>query len=85
MVLFNPDMLFHMGQPDKAGVPIWNDRAGGYGIQDPFGAMAVRRIKGDYYNVVGLPLYRLCPILRDFGLELPMDDNLFLVNLDVID
>lgn len=67
------------GEPmDNSGVPIWNkkvkyywqDKAGGYGIQDPFGAMAVKWIKGDYYNVVGLPVSRLYQILTtEFGIE----------------
>ncbi|MFZ1729849.1 MAG: Maf family protein [Bacteroidota bacterium] len=32
------------------------DKAGAYGIQDDFGAVFVRRIVGDFYNVMGLPL-----------------------------
>jgi septum formation protein len=64
---------------DKASDPIWNkkvqypwqDKAGGYGIQDPFGALAVTRINGDYYNVMGLPISRLYQVLKtEFGLEL---------------
>lgn len=39
--------------------PIWKDRAGGYGIQDSFGMRHIKRINGDYYNVMGLPLSRL--------------------------
>ena len=35
------------------------DKAGGYGIQDDRGALVVREIRGDYYNVVGLPVSRL--------------------------
>jgi septum formation protein len=35
------------------------DKAGAYGIQDDFGAVFVEKIKGDYYNVVGLPLSKL--------------------------
>ncbi len=34
------------------------DKAGGYGIQST-GALFVKRIIGDYYNVVGLPIARL--------------------------
>lgn len=34
------------------------DKAGAYGIQDDLGALFVQRIEGDYYNVVGFPLYR---------------------------
>lgn len=51
----------------KTGVSIWDtdktryeweDKAGGYSIQGSF-AKYVKRIEGDYYNVVGLPISRL--------------------------
>lgn len=42
------------------------DKAGAYGIQEK-GAMLVKRIDGDYYNVMGLPVGRLSRLLR--GLE----------------
>ena len=46
------------------------DKAGAYGIQDGAGAF-VERIEGDFYNVVGLPLCRLCEILKNsFGFDL---------------
>jgi septum formation protein len=41
------------------------DKAGGYGIQDDRGALFVRRIDGDYYNVVGLPLHRFYATMKD--------------------
>ncbi|HEX4886750.1 MAG TPA: Maf family nucleotide pyrophosphatase [Luteibaculaceae bacterium] len=34
------------------------DKAGAYGIQDWIGRIAITRIKGCYYNVMGLPLAR---------------------------
>lgn len=40
------------------------DKAGAYGIQEAAGAF-VEKIDGDFYNVVGLPLCRLCQILKD--------------------
>jgi len=47
------------------------DKAGGYGIQSIAG-LFVREIKGDYYNVVGLPISRLAQILRDeFSYDVP--------------
>lgn len=43
------------------------DKAGGYGIQTQ-GAMLVKKIDGDYYNVVGLPLSRVVRSLHSFGI-----------------
>jgi septum formation protein len=41
------------------------DKAGGYGIQDHTGPLFVKRIEGDYYNVVGLPLRHFYDTLQD--------------------
>ncbi|XP_038207090.1 dTTP/UTP pyrophosphatase [Zerene cesonia] len=40
------------------------DKAGGYGIQG-VGGTFVERVEGDYFTVVGLPLYRMCKVLYD--------------------
>ncbi|AXI08834.1 septum formation protein Maf [Oceanobacillus zhaokaii] len=42
------------------------DKAGAYGIQG-IGAMFVKQIIGDYYNVMGLPISRVVRELRKFG------------------
>lgn len=39
------------------------DKAGAYGIQGR-GALLVKGIKGDYYNVMGLPVARLARVLK---------------------
>ena len=46
----------------ESGTPM--DKAGAYGIQDDFGAVFIKKINGDYYNVVGLPLYKLYDSLK---------------------
>lgn len=39
------------------------DKAGAYGIQDDFGCLFIKKIIGDYYNIVGMPLVKLYEML----------------------
>lgn len=50
----------------KTGEPL--DKAGAYAIQG-LGAMIVKKIEGDYLNVVGLPLSALIEALKKFGVS----------------
>ena len=45
------------------------DKAGAYGIQEK-GALLVEGIRGDYFNVMGLPVLRLSRMLARFGVVL---------------
>lgn len=59
---------------------IWNyidsgepfDKAGAYGIQG-LGALLVEKLDGCYFNVVGLPLYRVSVMLGRLGINTPLD------------
>ena len=44
------------------------DKAGAYGIQG-LGGLLVEGIRGDYHNVMGLPICRLGRMLLDFGVD----------------
>jgi len=45
------------------------DKAGGYGIQDWLGMIGIEKIKGCYYNVMGLPVAKLYAHLGEFALS----------------
>lgn len=51
----------------KSGSPM--DKAGAYGIQDDWGSLFVKRIDGDYYNVVGFPLQKFYTMMKSFAPE----------------
>ena len=57
----------------KSGEPM--DKAGAYGIQG-IGGFFVKEIAGDYYNVVGLPIFKMKEMLAN---ELGSDPNEYLV------
>ena len=42
------------------------DKAGAYGIQEWIGHIAVERIKGSYFNVMGLPVQKVYSELKAF-------------------
>jgi septum formation protein len=51
----------------KTGEPM--DKAGAYAIQG-VGSIFVKSISGCYYNIVGLPVFRLAEILKDLDMDI---------------
>jgi septum formation protein len=49
------------------------DKAGAFAVQGK-GAAFVKRIEGDFYNIVGLPLFRLGKILQRTGVSIFEED-----------
>ncbi|TDT61194.1 Maf family protein [Fonticella tunisiensis] len=51
----------------KTGEPI--DKAGAYGIQS-LGGLFVKKIDGCYFNVMGLPVYKLYTMMGELGINI---------------
>lgn len=46
------------------------DKAGAYGVQEWIGYVAVEHIEGSYFNIMGLPIYRVYQeLVREFGVR----------------
>lgn len=43
------------------------DKAGAYAIQEWIGVVGIKSIRGDFYNVMGLPVSRVVQLLKEFG------------------
>jgi len=44
-------------------------KAGAYAIQEKAG-MFIEKVEGDFFNVVGLPIFALCKTLQEFGINI---------------
>lgn len=69
---FRPLSKTEIARYVESGEPM--DKAGAYGIQGG-AALFCQRLRGDYYNVMGLPVCRLLTELRSFAPEF-MEDTL---------
>ena len=66
-VVFRPASERELLSYIATGEPM--DKAGAYGIQGK-GSLLVESIRGDFFNVMGLPLLRLSRMLEQFGITL---------------
>ena len=64
LVSFRPLSDGEIGRYIATGEPM--DKAGAYGIQG-LGSLLVEGIRGDYFNVMGLPVCALGQVLKQFG------------------
>jgi septum formation protein len=45
------------------------DKAGSYGVQDFLGMVAIPKIEGSFYNVMGLPIHVIYELLKEYIIE----------------
>ena len=43
------------------------DKAGAYAIQEWIGVIGIKSVRGDFYNVMGLPVSRVVRALEEYG------------------
>lgn len=66
-VYFRPATERELRAYIRTGEPM--DKAGAYGVQGK-GSLLVRRIDGDFFNVMGLPVEMLAEMLKTFDIDL---------------
>ena len=66
-VYFRPATERELRAYIRTGEPM--DKAGAYGVQGK-GSLLVRRIDGDFFNVIGLPVEMLAEMLKTFEIDL---------------
>ena len=66
-VYFRPATERELRAYIRTGKPM--DKAGAYGVQGK-GSLLVRRIDGDFFNVMGLPVEMLAEMLKTFEIDL---------------
>ena len=66
-VYFRPATERELRAYIRTGEPM--DKAGAYGVQGK-GSLLVRRIDGDFFNVMGLPVEMLAEMLKTFEIDL---------------
>lgn len=54
----------------RTGEPL--ERAGGYAIQE-LGSVFIKKIEGDFFGIMGLPVYELVQELKHFGVDVVVE------------
>lgn len=67
IVYFHPLKETEIDAYLASGEPM--DKAGAYGIQG-LGALLIRRLEGDYFNVMGLPISKLYRLLQNLDVDI---------------